>query len=51
MNFLILIISVIVAVNCQSDSTILNPVGCGKRLSDFPNKIVGGYKAGLGDWG
>ena len=33
------------------DAKNLNPIGCGKRLSNFPNKIVGGYRATIGDWG
>lgn len=51
MKFIILIASIILAVSCQNNSKVVNPVGCGKRLSDFPNKIVGGYKATVGDWG
>ncbi len=48
MKFLIVIVSILLMslVECQ-----VNPEGCGMRLSDFPNKIVGGYKATVGDWG
>jgi secreted trypsin-like serine protease len=48
MKFLIVIVSILLMslVECQ-----VNPEGCGMRLSDFPNKIVGGYKAKVGDWG
>lgn len=40
-------------VNSQApgDSKTVNPEGCGKRLNDFPNKVVGGYPAQVGDWG
>lgn len=34
-----------------NDTRTVNPEGCGKRLNDFPNKIVGGYQAAVGDWG
>jgi len=52
--FSITILAVLLGV-CHSqlvnDAKSVNPVGCGRRLNDFPNKIVGGYPAQTGDWG
>lgn len=51
--FILSLVSNLVLVNSQApgDSKTVNPEGCGKRLNDFPNKVVGGYPAQVGDWG
>lgn len=50
MKLLLLASILSVVVNCQN-SNVVNPEGCGKRLNDFPSKIVGGSPAQVGDWG
>lgn len=51
MKFLVLASFLLFSVVNSQNSKVVNPEGCGKRLNEFPNKIVGGYPAQVGDWG
>lgn len=51
MKFLIVLAAVVALAYAQSDSTIINPEGCGRRPLQTRNKIVGGQEATKHDWG